>query len=60
MVEEGGVVVVVLLLLLVVLMLMLLLLLSDSSWSAGLMSSILMAVRGRVCEGFGVVMRGIV
>ena len=52
--------VVVLLILLVVLMLMLLLLLSDSSWSAGLMSSILMAVRGRVCEGFGVVMRGIV
>ena len=52
---------VVLLILLVVLMLMLLpLLLSDSSWSAGLMSSILMAVRGRVCEGFGVVMRGIV
>ena len=49
--------VVVLLILLVVLMLMLLL--SDSSWSAGLMSSILMAVRGRVREGFGVVMRGI-
>ena len=42
------------------LVLMLLLLLSDSSWSAGLMSSILMAVRAIVREGFGVAMRGIV